>query len=79
MFFLQAFLCELSEIRPIHGTWSDESLALFQHLVPIGSKEFIGKVGICVRACIHVFLYKQLSFCSPRDVAFPLLKIKKEI
>ena len=48
----QAFLCELSEIRPIHGTWTEESLLRFQQLVPLGSKDFIGKVCMSlVNAC----------------------------
>ena len=48
---IQAFLCELSEIRPIHGSWSEECQLRFLDLVPLGSKEFIGKV--CFLWVIH--------------------------
>ena len=40
----QAFECFLSEIRPLHGTWSDEALVRFAKEVPIGTLPLVGKI-----------------------------------
>jgi len=53
----QAFECYLSEVRPVHGKWSEEALPFFATIAPVGEKQFIGKIYSQVHGAYRLELF----------------------